>query len=54
MSQARPLLTVEDLRTSFFTDDGEVPAVDGVSFHVNEGESVLLASKTRIVKPNVV
>ncbi len=38
MSEARPLLKVEDLRTSFFTDDGEVPAVDGVSFHVNEGE----------------
>ncbi|BCB02775.1 ABC transporter ATP-binding protein [Bacillus sp. KH172YL63] len=38
MSKARPLLQVEDLRTSFFTDDGEVPAVDGVSFHVNEGE----------------
>ncbi|KQU63825.1 ABC transporter ATP-binding protein [Rossellomorea marisflavi] len=38
MGKARPLLQVEDLRTSFFTDDGEVPAVDGVSFHVNEGE----------------
>ncbi len=38
MSEARPLLQVKDLRTSFFTDDGEVPAVDGVSFHVNQGE----------------
>lgn len=33
-----PVLDVKGLRTSFFTDDGEVPAVDDVSFHVNSGE----------------
>ena len=33
------LLQVEDLRTSFFTRQGEVKAVDGVSFSVNEGET---------------
>lgn len=38
MSTKPPLLKVEGLRTSFFTDDGEVPAVDNVNFHVNEGE----------------
>lgn len=32
------LLKVEGLKTSFFTDDGEVPAVDGIDFSVNEGE----------------
>ncbi|MFT8319079.1 MAG: ABC transporter ATP-binding protein [Sporolactobacillus sp.] len=32
------ILEINDLRTSFFTDDGEVPAVDGVSFSINEGE----------------
>jgi peptide/nickel transport system ATP-binding protein len=32
------LLSVEGLRTSFFTDDGEIPAVDNVDFYVNEGE----------------
>jgi oligopeptide/dipeptide ABC transporter ATP-binding protein len=32
-------LQVEDLRTSFFTRKGEVKAVDGVSFHVHEGET---------------
>jgi peptide/nickel transport system ATP-binding protein len=33
-----PILDVRGLRTSFFTDDGEVPAVDNVDFHINEGE----------------
>jgi peptide/nickel transport system ATP-binding protein len=33
-----PLLEVEDLRTHFATDGGTARAVDGVSFHVNEGE----------------
>lgn len=33
-----PVLEVTRLKTSFFTDDGEVPAVDDVSFHINEGE----------------
>ncbi|SFG14025.1 ABC transporter ATP-binding protein [Sporolactobacillus nakayamae] len=32
------LLKVEGLQTSFFTDDGEVPAVDGIDFSVHEGE----------------
>jgi oligopeptide/dipeptide ABC transporter ATP-binding protein len=33
------LIQVEDLRTSFFTREGEVKAVDGISFSVNEGET---------------
>jgi peptide/nickel transport system ATP-binding protein len=33
-----PVLDVQGLKTSFFTDDGEVPAVDDVSFYVDEGE----------------
>ncbi|MCO7175303.1 ABC transporter ATP-binding protein [Sporolactobacillus kofuensis] len=36
MSEA--ILKVDGLKTSFFTDDGEVPAVDGINFSVNEGE----------------
>src|SRR5690625_2765990 len=34
------LLGVENLKTSFFSDRGEVKAVDGVSFQVRRGETV--------------
>ncbi|WP_042457123.1 ABC transporter ATP-binding protein [Neobacillus dielmonensis] len=34
----RKVLEVKDLRTSFFSPEGEIPAVDGVNFHLSEGE----------------
>jgi oligopeptide/dipeptide ABC transporter ATP-binding protein len=34
------LVTVNDLRTYFHTIEGIVPAVDGVSFHIDRGETV--------------
>ncbi|MDD9150393.1 MULTISPECIES: ABC transporter ATP-binding protein [unclassified Sporolactobacillus] len=34
----QPILEVKGLKTSFFTDDGELPAVDGIDFSVGEGE----------------
>ncbi|MGM7683160.1 ABC transporter ATP-binding protein [Cytobacillus sp. Hm23] len=34
----RPILEVKGLRTSFFTDSGEVPAVDDIDFYLQEGE----------------
>ncbi|MGD6854185.1 ABC transporter ATP-binding protein [Bacillus infantis] len=37
MSQA-PVLDVKQLRTSFFSSDGEIPAVDEISFSVRKGE----------------
>ena len=37
---ARKLLSVRNLKTSFFTHVGEVKAVRGISFDVNEGEVV--------------
>ncbi len=39
MSKSR-LLEVRGLRTVFDTEDGEAPAVDGIDFHVDEGETV--------------
>jgi peptide/nickel transport system ATP-binding protein len=33
-----PVLEVKGLKTSFFTDDGEIPAVDEIDFYINEGE----------------
>lgn len=35
---SKPVLEVNQLTTSFFTEDGIIPAVDNVSFHINKGE----------------
>ena len=34
------LLEVKDLKTYFYTDNGVVKSVDGVSFHVKKGETL--------------
>jgi oligopeptide/dipeptide ABC transporter ATP-binding protein len=40
MSSVEPILKVENLKTYFRTDAGLARAVDGVSFHVNPGETL--------------
>ncbi|BCG57621.1 ABC transporter ATP-binding protein [Paenibacillus sp. URB8-2] len=34
----QPILKIENLHTHFFTEKGEVPAVDGVDLYINPGE----------------
>ena len=43
---SKVLLQVEDLRSYFFTRKGIVKAVDGISFHVDEGETFGLVGES--------
>src|ERR1044071_8917860 len=50
---AAPLLEVDGLKTHFFTRDGVVRAVDGVSFSIQPGETLSLVGESGCGKSTV-
>ncbi len=46
MASAQRLLEVDDLKTYFDTDAGAVKAVDGVSFHLDRGETLAVVGES--------
>ncbi|ANE47615.1 peptide ABC transporter ATP-binding protein [Paenibacillus swuensis] len=45
-TQTDTLVQVTNLKTYFYTEDGVVPALDGVDFHLNKGETLAIVGES--------
>ena len=45
-ARSEAILKVKNLKTHFFTDDGVLPSVDGVSFEIGEGRTLGLVGES--------
>jgi oligopeptide/dipeptide ABC transporter ATP-binding protein len=46
MTMTEPILQIKDLRTYFYTSEGVAKAVDGVSYDINQGETLGLVGES--------
>ena len=48
-----PILSIRDLQVTFSTDDGDVPAVNGVNLDLNHGENIAIVGESGAGKSQI-
>ena len=46
MTENNTLLSIKDLKVSFFTDEGQVKAVDGVTYDIAAGKTLAVVGES--------